>query len=654
MNDQKPRRHSPHMARERPSSKEPRIDFEEVLIFCGALAAVLFVALNEGGMDIVFRQQVGIGLLWGLGLALAFRVLPRSKLDASARRIGIAAVALIAWTALSLIWTESVERSGADLARLLTYVGVVGVSLLGVSRRTWKAAAAGLCVAALVVPVLAVLSRALPDSFPNGSLESLDRLSFPLGYWNALASWAAIATAISLALSADMRSSVVRALALAATPSAGLALYLTYSRGGVLASAIGLGCVLILTRNRVTSVVHAVGAGAVVAGLIAYVRDNPDLVTGSGGEGGAGLVSLLVVGSAGCGLLAAWTPRLRLDGRVPRRTAGLSLSALSVFCVGVLAFNLGSEGLSGAEEDFTGGAYPSQEGDPASRLTTLEGARSGIWGSALEAAGSSPVLGIGPGTFEFWWTRDVPGGEALREPHSLYLGQLAELGVPGLALLALFLILLATGAWRVSSGMRRSSGRALGVALTAGFVAFLCHAAIDWIWESTALTVLVLSGCSVVVASGLVPRSMRSRRRSRAYGYAVAGAAILAGVAIVPGTVSVERVRASASDLVIGRTQEAITTASEGVDAAPWAASPYATLALAKLEAGDLEGARDDAEAATAREPTNWRHWALLAGVAARSGDEAGFHAAIQEAGALNPGLELSRDALLRVLPEPE
>ena len=58
------------------------------------------------------------------------------------------------------------------------------------------------------------------------------------------------------------------------------------------------------------------------------------------------------------------------------------------------------------------------------------------WGSAIDANSTAPLVGIGPGTFEFWWSQhgSIPG--FIRDAHSLYLETLAELGIVGLALIS--------------------------------------------------------------------------------------------------------------------------------------------------------------------------------------------------------------------------
>ena len=103
-----------------------------------------------------------------------------------------AAGGLLVWTTLSLTWTESSERTTAEIARLLIYLGVLGLAVAALNRHTFRAAAAGLSSAAAGITVLALLTRLFPGTFGTGGLTDVmptDRLSYPLDYWNAVGAW---------------------------------------------------------------------------------------------------------------------------------------------------------------------------------------------------------------------------------------------------------------------------------------------------------------------------------------------------------------------------------------------------------------------------------------------------------------------------------
>src|SRR5207302_228802 len=123
---------------------------------------VLAYALPGGTYDVVIRQEYGIALWWVLGIGFALGLLPRARVPRPALLLIVALLAYAAWTAISLSWTDSSERTFAEIARVLEYIGFVVLIVSVVDRRTWRAAAMGLGTGALVVCALAVASRLAP------------------------------------------------------------------------------------------------------------------------------------------------------------------------------------------------------------------------------------------------------------------------------------------------------------------------------------------------------------------------------------------------------------------------------------------------------------------------------------------------------------
>lgn len=643
-NGRAPRNGSHH----RPPGRSVRL--ERTIVFLVALAAPVYLALRSDGYDIVVRQEFGIVLWWSLALAFAFGFLPRARLRPGARLPLVALAGLIAWTALSLIWTQSQERTFEELARTMNLAGVVVLAWTGLSARTWKSAAAGLSVAALAIPAVAVASRLDPGAFPVGVLSSLDRLSYPLGYWNAVGAWSAMAIAIGLALSAHLSRPALRAGALAAVPIAGTAIYLTYSRSGLIGAVIAVVAVVALAGNRWTAAVHALAAGIATGAVVLVVHSQDEIAHATGSAGGALVALALLVACALCGAIAEVSRRRGLDlVRLPTRwgrAAALGCASLAV--VGGIAF--GPRVVAHAGDEFSSGSYPATKGDPATRLVSLEGgSRYQVWSSALGAFSSKPVTGIGPGTFEFWWDRDVPGGEPLRDAHSLYLETLAELGLPGFALLAALIAGLLAAAAQARRRARGRTGVAATTALMAAFVVYLFHAGVDWMWESTGITVLALAAICVAGSSPQAIRS-RGRRLSRAR-LAIVALAVVAGAIQIPGLVSTGRVRASATALSEGRLGAAGGLASQAVAAEPWAATPYAERALDEFAEGRLGAARKDTREAIAREPTDWRHRMLLARIEIEAGNQRAALRAAHQLRRLRPGMKVKRGAIIRAVP---
>ncbi|MGH2954140.1 MAG: O-antigen ligase family protein [Solirubrobacterales bacterium] len=616
----------------------------------GAFAALpLWLAIDGGGYDLILRQEVGVAAWWLLALGIAFGVLPRAQPSRDLRIAGAGLAALIAITALGLLGTESAGRTFAELGRLLAYGGLIALAALALRPDLWRAAAAGLAVAALLVPALALASRLGPELFDGLAPPELlggSRLAYPLGYWNAVASWCAIAFAIGLSASAHARRTELRSLALAALPMAGVALYLTYSRAGWVSLALGLAVVLAAGRHRATVAVHGAAALAATGAVVLIVRTQPAIADGNGAEGGWVVAAALVVACIGCARLARITRRSRLDRVharpvIPRlpRAAGIAAVAVTL----MVALVLGPSLAGTAGDEFEGG-YPELDDDPAGRLVHLGGSRGELWGSALGAFGSSPVTGIGAGSFQFWWERDVAEGEAVRDAHSLYLETLAETGAPGLVALLVLLGWMLVAAIRSHRTAATPGAAGASAGLLAAYSVFVVHAGIDWTWDFPALAVLGLGGAGVLAAAQARP--VRGRRHLSLGRVAIVTLAVAAGAAEIPGIVTANRARAAEEVFLAGLPDRAVELAGDAVAAEPWAAEPYALRAYVELYRQDPDAARTDALDAIEREPTNWRHRLLLARVETKAGDPVAANAALDAVVDLRPATAPDVDRL--------
>jgi tetratricopeptide (TPR) repeat protein len=253
------------------------------------------------------------------------------------------------------------------------------------------------------------------------------------------------------------------------------------------------------------------------------------------------------------------------------------------------------------------------------------------------------VKGIGAGSFEFWWAREG-SGEYVRDAHSLYLETLGELGLPGLILVLALLGLLAAAVLRGRRAADRSATIAASTGLGAAFCVYIFFAGVDWMWESTAVTVLALGAATVAAAPAA--ELGRHRRRLSLDRLSVVLLAVVAGGAQVPAIVGTERIRASQFDRLVGDLGGAERAADDAIDAEPWAASPYAERAVVALAEGDYEEARENARRAIAREPTYWWHRHLLMRVQTARQDEEAALAALAQARRLYPEIGISRESV--------
>lgn len=622
---------------------------ERGIVLATASLVPIALALRDGSYELIERQQFGLVLWWAIAICMAFGWLPRGRPGPGFRLALVGLLALLTWTAVSVLWTGSDERTTAEVARVVSYAGVLVLAWYGVHPGTARAAATGVAIAALGVPVLAVAGRLLPDLAPWGALGAFfetRRLLYPLGYWNAVAAWASMAVAIGLALSLQLRDGFARGACLAAVPVAGLAVYLTYSRTGLAACALVAVMAVVLSHDRPVAFLHTFVATLATGIAIALAAGHDQIANGSGGAGGGIVLAVLLIGVAGCAAIASSTRRRKrrepaTAPPAPARRWAIGPALVALVVVAVIAPPIAGQ----AVEQLGSDSYPKRSGDPSARLTSFEGSRDEIWSSALAAFESEPIRGIGPGTFEFWWSREGEP-ESVADAHSFFIESLAELGIVGLASALLLFGGLAAMAVRAAAKPHRY-GVGLSYGLLPAFAVFLMFAAVDWAWESTALTVLGLGAGAIAAAD----RSAKVRRATGVVRrFALVALAVGAAATQVPGLVSAQRIRASDAELAVGETRRAAELAQDAIDAQPWAAGPHAQQALVALEARHFARAKREADAAIDREPDNWRHWLLKARAELDAGDEVGAGDAAAMALELRPSPPEELESILEEL----
>ncbi len=582
------------------------------IVFAAAVGLVLIYALRGGSYDIVAFEEYGLVIWVALAGALALGLLPRSRPALPVLVLLGALLAYSAWIALSLTWTESSERTFAELARSLDYLGLATLIAFATGQGTWRPALAGLGTGGMIVCVLAVGSRLFPSAFPDDGVSSAAhfyRLSYPFGYWNAVAAWGAMCTAFGLVWSAHADRRLVRALALALVPVAYLMTYLSYSRAGIAGTAVAGTAAVLLSRNRLTALLNtAIAAGGSVIAVFA-VRGAPDIANATGTRGLDGAIGGIVLGAAVCALGAVATGALNADRpRVPRSVA-LSGAAVLAVVLAIAGAALGPRLASRAWHSFTRPAVVTQTNDPTQRLLNFSGSRYDVWKVAVRAFRHEPLTGTGAGTFEFWFNQHGGDAEFALDAHSLWFQNMAELGAPGL----LLIIAVAVSAlWTLVAVRRRARRAASAGAAAAGlalFVVYLVHASVDWMWQSTAITALALA---VTAATGARLSRRVGRLQAPVRGGLAVGALVCAAVQL-PGLLSTTEIRRSQSAERRGNPSLALAWANDAVSAEPWSASASEQRGLVLEAAGRYASAAQDIRHAVSEEPTNFVHWIVLA-----------------------------------------
>jgi O-antigen ligase len=619
------------------------------------VALIVGLALAGGGFELGDRHIAGLAV-WLLVVALI--VLGVGSRAALARPFYWATGLILAVSLLSAIssfWSGSVELSMIEADRVLVYLGFfLATFLIAQTDQRRQRFAEGLAISLALVALLGLTSRLLPHVLAVGeSFDTTSRLAYPLGYWNADGAAFGIGVALLLWMSRRAAWAVLRRIAVALLPATLLALYFTYSRGGLLALAIAVGCTIALSRDRLWLLgTLAVGAlGALPAML--YVQAHRSLADSIDNQAavdqGVAVLLILLAGTAlALALFAAlrWTERRegRLTGRAlelsRNRTALTWIAGLATVVAIGLAIAVGGR----AWDQFSSSdvQFPN---NPATHFSQFSGAgRHDFYRVALDAFDEKPLLGSGAGTYQFSWERHRSIDQPVHDAHSLYLEAFAELGLlGGLLVLALVGTLLWIGfaAWRAAP----HPGRERYAALFAATLAFAVAAGLDWFWEIAgfgavfflASGVLVAARCSQLTAPPAPYGGADGE--GRRFGLAVAGLAVawISAVALI-GPLLVDReVDASRSAAAIGDLTSAIDHAKTARSIEPFAATPYVQLGLIAESQGEYDVAIERLTQAIDREDRNWQYYYLRSRVEEEAGDGAAARADLDRARHLNP-----------------
>jgi hypothetical protein len=611
-------------------------------------ALIVYIGLQNGGYDEIPRDEMGVLVWWLVLVASLVGALPTIRLRSATGALVILLAAFGLWTAISLSWTDSAERTMIEVARVATYLGflVLGAGLVrrGYGRHLLYGATAGIAV----IVVLAALSRFEPPWFPEQrtgefitGVEIERRLAYPLNYSSGLAAMTAMGMPLFLWLAASGRTILGRSLGIAALPIAALVLWWTGSGLSIPLAAIGLVVYVALTSDRLASLASL--ALAAVGGLVLILASHSREALERGlptpealSEGDGLLVIAVIVCVVVVGLRFALELGLERLPRtrevIPRERARQLLIAGAVVLVAVVAVAGASGALSDRWDSFRSatGLDPNEGGQGAQLTDVSARGRFQFWEGAVDAWRSEPVLGIGPGTFEFWWAKNGDPDAAIFvvNAHSLYLETLAELGPVGFLLVVAFVLLAlaaaAIRAWRATLVIRPE----LAAATAACFV-FGAAAAVDWVWQLAALPVafmFLVAAAVTHMAPAEEPATDTAEAREPAWrrylpAAVTAVVSLVALTAIVIPLASSSAVEQSREEVTDGDLDAGLESARSAVAIEPYAATPRIQEATILELMGRLDEAVPLAREAAEKEPTNWRTWIVLSRLEAESGD---------------------------------
>ncbi len=631
-------------------------------------ALTVFLAFNSGGMFEVTTAFASVIVLVVACLAVAIARKPLAGLS----RLGAGACALLAllaiWTLLSAHWSGAEGRALVAFDRVLLYLAVLAVfACVPRSQERLRWLLRGLLAATVVVAMVGLISRLQPDLWPTTTGLVADRLSYPLTYWNTFALLVGIGCILALHHSCDEREpAAVRVAAAALLPLLAAALLLTFSRGAIAVTVVGIVVYLLVARpagalGGLLAAAPTVALALVMTYAAELIHEGLPLTPDAIAEGDR-LAVRLALCAVGAAVLRALS--LPLDRRIARlpfaspswRRGGRIATLVAAALVLTAFVAAGGPGeLQRQYDRFVDNTHEAAPtGGQRGRLLEIgNDGREPLWDVARDSYREEPLRGAGAGTFELQWEHDRNDGIERLYAYSLYFETLAELGLVGLVLLLGALLTILVGIALAARG----PGRAPYAAALAVVLAWTLHAGVDIDWQTPALGVPVFALAGLALAR---PRERLKYDASRR-GPAAALVRLTAGparpalalaclaAAIVPAQMALGQahLRDSIRALDADACAHARDDAHAAIGAINTGARPYEVLAMCSAREGDARASIRWARAAVAHDPDSWEpHYALALAQGAAGRDPRRQVAVASE---LNPQRPLLEEAAVAV-----
>ena len=569
-----------------------------------AFAVVVMLATNSGGYWPNASSWTGLLLAWLSLVALV--VAPQVMVSHAERLFLMGVAALVGWTALAALWSDSVPRTMEEVQRVAAYLALVVACALVARASSYGSLLLGTWAAIAVTCLYALGTRLLPERLGQFDPVSGYRLSAPVGYWNGLGILAVIGIVLALGLAARRgpRTSIPAATSLLIVVPT---LYFTFSRGAWLALAVGLVVAFALDPRRLQFAATTLTL-SVCPALAVFVASGSDAMTtptaslASATQEGRRLLALLVVLALVQGALPIGLRVLAQRVDVPPRVQSAALAASVALLAAPLVVGIARLGgpVEAAERAHREFLVPAPPSDLNARLFSLSSnGRADVWSVAWQSFEENRWAGSGPGTYEIAWLRERPYGLKVRDAHSLFAESLAEVGLVGTGILLLALAV-------PFAALLRGRTRSLVPVAGGGYAAFVAHAGVDWDWELLAIPAAALICGSAVLAatrpSALGPLRIRSTA-------AVAAAMLAVAVFSVTGVVGYAALDSAEEAAAAGSHERALGEARRAAAWQPWSAHAARIEANAQLALGRREAARAAFARAVGKDPLNWERW---------------------------------------------
>jgi tetratricopeptide (TPR) repeat protein len=494
------------------------------------LAAVAFAAAGGYKIEGTALVEVGIFAVSGVLVALAIlRARPTAGQPGALTVLAFAALAGV--TALSILWSISPENSWFEANRTLAYLAgfaaAVAVARLVPADPSIPSSDGAamvlraILIAGFAVVVYALASRVWPETLAADELYA--RIGQPYEYWNAVGATVAVLVPPALWLGARRSGhGAANALAYPLLSLSIIALFLSYSRGAMIATGIAIVAWLVFVPLRLRTLTLLAVALAGAAPVLAWAlqkdgfteNQTPLLVRESIASdfGIALLVTALVTLAVGLAFnfrLARRPPLPRTRLRVGMVAAACAL-AVPVALVAMLASSdRGFGGTINASVETLTNPSAATPGGP-SRLTSASSSRALYWEQAQDVF-RDHRSGTGAGTFGISRLRYRKDQLVSRQAHGFIPQTAADMGIPGLIAVLLLTVACAVAVARAigfpprrgaGSGVAFDADRVALWALALSALAFALHSAIDWVWFVPGPTLMAIVAAGFVVGRG--------------------------------------------------------------------------------------------------------------------------------------------------------
>jgi len=395
---------------------------------------------------------------------------------------------------------------------------------------------------ALLPPAIyGLLQKILPTSVKYTGFNTLQtdpKASSTVGYHPTFGMMCAMGALLAISRVGAFRS--LRSIPLRAVFSATgtvflVALYFSFSRGGMLALAAGAVVFLVLSKHRFEALGNAAVSGLPALWVVSQARELSGLVSRPVSPQTIQSDGLALVEPLLKGLLLAFAAQLlfsllvfAVKKFVPegvRRGVRLVATVITA-CAVVVALSYAAatfqnaggvvelrERITADPSELEAGA---QKEDQTQRLTSVSAAsRIALWQIAWENFRQHPLTGTGGDTYQLIYDQNRPANsESALHPHSVWLSLLSDTGIFSFLAFAAFSVgCLCLAFYNALSTTRTTRSRALLAGSAAAVTAYLASSTIDWNWYIPASTLPFFA--LAAVAAGTTP-SRRERNHNGA------------------------------------------------------------------------------------------------------------------------------------------